>query len=257
MKPHERLSEALGGDGVSVVPYLTGGYPDRGSFAGHLDALGAVSPALEVGIPFSDPMADGATIQASSAKALARGATLEGVIETLEQRADADLPLIVMSYLNPLLAFGPDRVMSRLAGAGVCALVIPDLPLEEGGLVADAAAKAGIGLVQMVTPVTDSERRRSLCRASQGFVYAVTMTGTTGGDLDESGVGSYLDELSEVAEVPVVAGFGVRTRHQVEALSEHCDGVIVGSAIVETIGSGGDPVALVEDLNKANAASST
>jgi tryptophan synthase alpha chain len=155
-----------------------------------------------------------------------------------------------MSYLNPLLAFGVERLMPRLAAAGVCALVIPDLPLEESGVVVGPTEKAGIGLVQLVTPLTDSDRLQVLCSGSQGFVYAVTMTGTTGGAVaDSDAVGEYLDRVRSHSATPVLAGFGVRTREQVRALAPHCDGVIVGSAIVERISGGGSPVDLVEELS--------
>ncbi|REK20870.1 MAG: tryptophan synthase subunit alpha, partial [Actinobacteria bacterium] len=125
MKPHERLAQALrAAEATAVVPYLTGGYPDMTRFVESLDALVEVSPALEVGIPFSDPMADGATIQESSRQALAAGTTLDGVITGLEKRANIDTPLVIMSYLNPLLAYGVDRLIPRLVEAGVCGLVL-------------------------------------------------------------------------------------------------------------------------------------
>jgi tryptophan synthase alpha chain len=246
----ERLSAALREPGPAVVPYLTGGYPDMDGFVQWLDGLTTIAPAVEVGIPFSDPMADGASIQESSRLALAAGTTLEKVLVALEGRDPDPTPLIVMSYLNPLLSFGIERVMARFAAGGVCALVVPDLPLEESDPVAGPAADAGIGLVQMVTPLTDPGRLGVLCSRSQGFVYAVTMTGTTGGAVaDSAAVGEYLDRVRSHADAPVLAGFGVRTREQVRALAPHCDGVIVGSAIVEAITSGGSPVDLVEELN--------
>ncbi len=246
----DKLSAALREPGPAVVPYLTAGYPDMGSFVKWLDGLTAIAPAVEIGIPFSDPMADGASIQESSRLALAGGTTLERVLDALEAREPDPTPLVVMSYLNPLLAFGIERVMPRFAAAGVCALVIPDLPLEESDPVAGPAAGAGIGLVQMVTPLTNPERLGVLCSRSQGFVYAVTMTGTTGGAVaDSEAVGEYLDRVRSRADAPVLAGFGVRAREQVRALAPHCDGVIVGSAIVEAITSGNSPVDLVEELN--------
>ena len=246
----ERLSSALVEPGSAVVPYLTAGYPDMGSFVKWLDGLTAIAPAVEVGIPFSDPMADGASIQESSRLSLAGGTTLEKVLGALEDREPDPTPLIVMSYLNPLLSFGIEAVMPRFAAAGVTALVIPDLPLEESEPVAIPATASGIGLVQMVTPLTDPDRLGVLCSRSQGFVYAVTMTGTTGGALaDSEAVGEYLDRVRSRADAPVLAGFGVRTNEQVRALAPHCDGVIVGSAIVEAITSGASPVDLVEELN--------
>jgi tryptophan synthase alpha chain len=208
-----------------------------------------VSEAVEIGIPFSDPMADGATIQESSRVALEGGATLHAVVEALESATHPPVPLVVMSYLNPLMAFGYEELFPRLAASGVAALVVPDLPLEESDELKGAAALSGIGLVQLVTPVTDDERLRRLGAASEGFTYAVTMTGTTGGSASVGPeVGGYLDRVREAAATPVLAGFGVRSSDQVRSLVPHCDGVIVGSALVEVLARGDDPVAFLEGL---------
>jgi tryptophan synthase alpha chain len=243
------LEEQLRGEVPAVVPYLTAGFPTMARFAGALTEVAAVSEAVEIGIPFSDPMADGTTIQESSRVALEGGATLEAVLATLEGLPGLAVPLVVMSYLNPLMAYGYQRLLPRLEAAGVAALVVPDLPLEESGGLRDVARRSGIGLVQLVTPVTDDPRLRLLGSASEGFTYAVTMTGTTGGSaLVGSGVGVYLDRVRSVAKTPVLAGFGVRSADQVRSLVSHCDGVIVGSALVEVLGRGDDPVAFLTGL---------
>lgn len=244
------LSDSLRESTQAIVPYLTAGYPGMGQFVEHLSQLAEVAPAVEIGIPFSDPMADGATIQESSRLSLASGTTLEGVVSALEGMASpAEAPLVVMSYLNPLLAFGLEELMPRLGGVGVAGLVIPDLPFEESDEVRRVAGNSAIGLVQMVTPLTDPERLELLCGESQGFVYAVTMTGTTGGAVvADKSVVQYLDRVRSASSIPVLAGFGVRTSDQVMSLSNHCDGVIVGSAIVKTINEGGDPVAFIRGL---------
>jgi tryptophan synthase alpha chain len=248
MRGHELLAQSLKDAAPSVVPYLTAGYPDMATFVGYLRRLRSVSPAVEVGIPFSDPMADGTTIQDSSQQALAGGATLRGILEALGG-FESDTPLVAMTYLNPLLAFGLDEVMAALAAVGVASLVIPDLPYEESTEVGEAAARYSVGLVQLVTPLTDGARLETLCSRSQGFVYAVTMTGTTGGAVaDTTSVAAYLDKVRSYASVPVLAGFGIRDAQQVRRLAEHCDGVIVGSAIVEKISRGEDPVEFVEGL---------
>lgn len=248
MSGHEYLAQCLGDASPSVVPYLTAGYPNMETFAGHLKRLRVVSPAVEVGIPFSDPMADGTTIQESSQVALAGGVNLHRILEVLSN-SEPGPPLIAMTYLNPLLAFGLDEVMSALAGVGVASLVIPDLPYEESTAVGAAAARFSVGLVQLVTPLTDTGRLEKLCTRSQGFVYAVTMAGTTGGAVvDPASVAAYLDKVRSYSSVPVLAGFGIRDASQVRQLTEHCEGVIVGSAIVEKISRGEDPVAFVESL---------
>lgn len=246
---HDDLADAIQHASPAVIPYLTAGYPDMGGFVRWLDALSGVAPAIEVGIPFSDPMADGATIQESSRIALEAGATVRTILSTLEDRANHETPLIVMSYLNPLLAFGLPDLMARLSATGVAALVVPDLPFEESAPIRAIAAEFSIGVVQLVTPVTSADRLEKLAGASEGFTYAVTMTGTTGGEVAAgASVGDYLDQVRKYSRVPVVAGFGVRSSEHVANLAPHCDGVIVGSALVETISRGGNPVEFVTGL---------
>jgi tryptophan synthase alpha chain len=154
-----------------------------------------------------------------------------------------------MSYLNPLLAFGLDRLPEAAAKAGVSGFIIPDLPYEESAEMRAALDRVGVALVQMVTPVTPPARLRMLCEASQGFVYAVTMTGTTGKSVavpDE--VLEYMDRVRAVAPVPVCAGFGIRSREQVARMRGHVDGVVVGSALVEVLERREDPAAFVRTL---------
>ncbi|HSJ82193.1 MAG TPA: tryptophan synthase subunit alpha [Acidimicrobiia bacterium] len=245
------LERRLRDDGTAIVPYLTGGYPTMTGFSDALEALSAGAIALEIGIPFSDPMADGATIQESSRVALEAGASLDAILSAVEKLAPLDADLVIMSYLNPLLAYGFERLVPRLAGAGVAALVVPDLPLEESTELGSVTREHGIGLVQLVSPVTSDTRLAALGGASEGFTYAVTMTGTTGGSI-ESGedVTGYLDRVRAASRAPVLAGFGVRTAEQVRALAPHCDGVIVGSALVEVLASGADPVSFVAGLRQ-------
>ena len=245
------LEARLAGDETAIVPYLTGGYPSASAFADALLALSRMSMAVEIGIPFSDPMADGATIQESSRVALENGATLESILGAMEGLGRLDADLVVMSYLNPLLAYGFASLLPRLAGVGVSALVVPDLPLEESAELADVSREHGIGLVQLVSPVTSQDRLEALGMASEGFTYAVTMTGTTGGTLGAGPeVTAYLDRVRSASRPPVLAGFGVRTADQVRALGPHCDGVIVGSALVEIMTAGQDPVSFVAELRR-------
>lgn len=243
------LSDSILANRPAVVPYLTAGFPDMGRFVDLLGSLSAVAPAIEIGLPFSDPMADGATIQDSSRISLEGGTTVGGVVAALDERGPSAIPLAVMSYLNPLLAFGLSSLFARLSDVGVAALVIPDLPFEESDPIREAARAHSIGLVQLVTPVTSSARLETLATASEGFTYAVTMAGTTGGTvtLDDS-VAAYLDRVREHSAVPVIAGFGIRSAEQVRELADHCDGVIVGSALVEKIAAGIDAVEFVREL---------
>jgi len=252
--PHESIAAAIrrasAAGRPAIVAYLTGGFPDRASFARNLEAIAAEADVVEIGVPFSDPMADGLTIQRASQAALRGGFTLPWLLDELSGLARRPAaPLLLMSYLNPLLAFGLERLPEAAAGAGVAGFIIPDLPYEEATEVREALARVGVALVQLVTPVTPRERLRKLCAASQGFVYAVTMTGTTGKTVavpDE--VLAYLDRVREVSAVPVCAGFGIRNREQVARLTGHVDGVVVGSALVEVLERGEDPRAFLAAL---------
>jgi tryptophan synthase alpha chain len=251
---HETIGAAIRGaharGGPALVGFLTAGFPKRERFREDLVRVAVSADVVEIGIPFTDPMADGMTIQRASHAALAQGVTLAWILEelaTMTPRPAA--PLIVMSYLNPLLAYGLDRLPAALRRAGVSGVIVPDLPYEECAELRDALNSEGVGLVQMVTPVTPDERLSMLCAASQGFVYAVTMTGTTGKSvMVPEDVLSYLSRVQAAAAIPVCAGFGIRSREQVARLSGCVDGVVVGSALVEVLERGEDPTAFLQSL---------
>ncbi|MAY74501.1 MAG: tryptophan synthase subunit alpha [Phycisphaerae bacterium] len=237
--------------GPALVAYLTAGFPTRDAFAGLVQEVAGVADVVEIGIPFSDPMADGATIQDASRVALEQGASLGWALDAL---ADAfpsgpPAPLVLMSYLNPLLRFGMERLAERSVAACVSGVIVPDLPYDETDEVAGPLRERGMGVVQMATVVSSAERLRLVGEATSGFLYAVTSLGTTGsGSLDTSGVTRFLDDLRAITQAPVCAGFGIRTPDHVRSLAGHCDGVIVGSALVETIGSGGSAGAFLRSL---------
>jgi len=245
MKLRDTLSEAVraasrGGE-PALVAFLTAGFPSKDRFREHLQAVAAGADVVEIGVPFTDPMADGVTIQRSSHAALAQGVNLRWIFSELEAiRVKA--PLVLMSYLNPLLAFGLEKLADAAARANVAGFIVPDLPLDEGADLRAALDAKGVAMIQMVTPVTKPDRLRQLCDASQGFVYAVTMTGTTGKNVSiPTEVVSYLDRVRSLSKTPVCAGFGIRSREQVELLRGHVDGVVVGSALVEVLERGGNP----------------
>jgi tryptophan synthase alpha chain len=253
MKPHERITSAIrsaaAGGEPALVAYLTAGFPRRAEFTAHLEAIAAASDVVEIGVPFTDPMADGVTIQRASLAALAQGVTLRWILDEVARLTTIRAPLLLMSYLNPLLALGCGELADRAAHAGVAGFIVPDLPLDESSELQSALAARGIALVQMVTPVTEPSRLAALCAGSQGFVYAVTMTGTTGRSVavpDE--VIAYLERVRARAALPVCAGFGIRTRAQVERLRGHVDGVVVGSALVEVLERREDPAAWLRRL---------
>ena len=254
---HRRITQAIEAANAAgrpaLVPFVTAGYPEPGDFAGTLKAVAAVGDVVEVGIPFSDPMADGMTIQRSSFEALAKGVSLEWIFAELDSiAADIDTPLVMMSYLNPLLQFGYDRLAARALAAGVCGFIVPDLPYEESAELREALDTKGLGLVQLVTPATPDERLARLCDASRGFVYAVTITGITGGDVGlPDDLARYLDKVSRTSTLPVCAGFGIRAAADVEAVGRHAAGAIVGSALVEALERGDDPTEFLNSLTAA------
>ncbi|HUY84007.1 MAG TPA: tryptophan synthase subunit alpha [Steroidobacteraceae bacterium] len=235
---------------TALVGFLTAGFPRRERFREDLAAVAAAADVVEVGVPFTDPMADGTTIQRASFAALANGVTLPWILEQIRGASAADgAPVLLMSYLNPLLAYGLERLPRAAAAAGVAGFIVPDLPFEESAELGSALDREGLALVQMVTPVTPPERLARLCTAAQGFVYAVTMTGTTGTAVEiPAEVLAYMDRVRRVAPVPVCAGFGIRSRAQVERFAGHVDGVVVGSALVEALERGEDPRAFLASL---------
>ncbi|RME28168.1 MAG: tryptophan synthase subunit alpha [Deltaproteobacteria bacterium] len=267
LAPADRLEAALRGaiddtghPAPALVAFLTGGHPTREGFSALLRDVAEEADAVEVGVPFSDPMADGVTIQESSRKALEQGVNLSWILDTLRdtvRRPDwPGTPLLLMGYLNPFLRMGMGRLADRARDAGVCGFIIPDLPLEESAPIRATLASRGLALVGMVTPVTPPARRERICREGTGFIYAVTRTGITGGDFTggTSGLAAetagFLDAARAVSRAPLLAGFGIRSAEQVRALAAHCDGVIVGSALIEVIDRGEDPGAFLRGLRR-------
>jgi tryptophan synthase alpha chain len=239
----ETIRKAQAAGRPALVAYITAGFPKRETFLQQLAAVADAADVVELGVPFTDPMADGTTIQRSSRAALAQGVSLRWILSELSgPRPKTRAPLLLMSYLNPLLAYGLERLPEDAARAGVAGFIVPDLPFEECADVRDALAARGIALVQFVTPVTPTQRIQMLCAASSGFIYAVTMTGTTGKNVAvPTEVLEYFARVKRVSPVPVCAGFGIRNREQIERLAPHIDGAIVGSALVEVLERGEDP----------------
>ncbi len=234
----------------AIIPYITAGYPRKETFRELLSQMGEFADVMEIGVPFTDPMADGATIQRSSRAALEQGVSLRWILEELAAPGPRPkAPLVLMSYLNPLLAFGVDALPKAAAAAGVSGFIIPDLPFEESDDVRRALDSQGLALVQLVTPVTPDARIKMLCEGTGGFVYAVTMTGTTGQNVAlPQDVLDYFARVRALSPYPVCAGFGIRSREQIERLAPYVDGAVVASALVEMIERGEDPVAFLRSL---------
>jgi tryptophan synthase alpha chain len=248
--PAQRIESALRpngdrqrGDGLpALVAYLTAGFPTREAFRDNLSAIAAEADVIEIGVPFTDPMADGVTIQRASEQALRNGVTLEWILQELAQMESVRAPLLLMSYTNPLLSYGLERLAARAVASNVCGFIVPDLPFDESGDFRAAMAPHGLALVQMVTPVTPPDRMATVAAASEGFLYAVTMTGTTGQQRSGTGPSAdYLERARAASKVPLCAGFGIRSAEQIVALRGQVDGVIIGTALVEVIERGESP----------------
>ncbi len=254
MLPHESISAAIRSANADkrtgLVPFITAGYPEPAEFLDTLRAVAEVGDVVEIGIPFSDPMADGMTIQRSSFVAIEKGVSLKWIFDQLESvKGQIESPIVFMSYLNPLLAFGFENLAQRALETGVCGFIVPDLPFEECAEIRTSLEAKGIGLIQLVTPATPPDRLEMLANESRGFLYAVTITGITGGDsgLPED-LANYLDKVSQVSPLPVCAGFGIRAAEDVVNVGRHAAGAIVGSALVEVLENGDDPAEFLKLL---------
>ncbi|MEC9375222.1 MAG: tryptophan synthase subunit alpha [Pseudomonadota bacterium] len=234
---------------TAFIPFITAGYPDKSAFLTTLNKLATEAAVIEIGVPFSDPMADGVTIQRSSQAAINSGVNLQWIISQLKKAPDIEVPIVLMSYLNPLIAYGFEELAKDALAAQVCGFIVPDLPFEESEEFRTALDKHGIGLIQLVTPATPDNRLEVLCKASQGFVYAVTITGITGStNFLPQQVADYLNKVRGITALPVCAGFGVRKSEQVKMLSKHANGLIIGSALVEALEKNDDPAVFLKKL---------
>jgi tryptophan synthase alpha chain len=251
----ERIAEAFAsaranGRRAALMPYLMGGFPDLPTSAKiGLAYADAGADLVELGVPFSDPLADGPVIHAAATAALTAGATLPGVLtvaSTLAQR----LPVVVMCYANPILARGLERFADALVAASVSGLIVPDLPLEEATETFRACEQRGLALVPLVAPTTPEARLARIGARARGFLYTVTRTGTTGERVDLDGeLAAVLARAAACTDVPVAAGFGIGTPEQAAAAARAgADGVIVGSRLVRAAGDSPDPVAAVSEL---------
>jgi tryptophan synthase alpha chain len=251
----ERIAEAFAsaradGRRAALMPYLMGGFPDLETSA-RIGLAYAESGAdlVELGVPFSDPLADGPVIHAAGTRALRGGATLPGVIEVAAQIA-AHVPVVIMCYSNPILARGLERFLDSLVAARVSGLIVPDLPLEEAPDTLTACDARGLALVPLVAPTTPEPRLAAIGARARGFVYTVSLTGTTGerAQLD-AGLKAVIARASSHTEVPVAVGFGISTPEQAAAAAAAgADGVIVGTRLVRAAGEEPDPVAAVARL---------
>ncbi len=223
----------------ALVTFVTAGDPDTATSLAILRALPAAgADIIEIGVPFSDPMADGPTIQASSQRALKAGQTLKKTLEMVRsfRHADADTPIVLMGYYNPIYIYGVDRFLDDAKAAGVDGLIVVDLPPEEDAELCLPALKAGLSFIRLATPTTDDKRLPAVLANTSGFVYYVSITGITGvATPDANRVGQAVARIKRHTKLPVAVGFGVKTAEQARTLAQGADGVVVGSALVEAL----------------------
>jgi tryptophan synthase alpha chain len=227
---------------AALMPYLMGGFPDLESSIAIGEACAdAGADLVELGVPFSDPLADGPVIHAAGTRALAAGTTLHDVVGAATRIAER-IPVVLMCYANLVFARGAERFARELTDAGISGLIVPDLPLEEAGAVREACDGAGLALVPLIAPTTPEDRMIEIARQARGFIYTVSVTGTTG---ERAGVDGSLASVVAGAKrhspVPVALGFGISTPEQViDAVATGADGVIVGSRLVRAAGEAAD-----------------
>jgi len=259
----ERIAAAFHGaqaEGrAALMPYMMAGYPDREASLAVAEAYAESADLVELGVPFSDPLADGPTIHAAGTKALEGGATLETALEVCEAISER-VPVVFMVYSNMVLAHGGAEVFAEKAlAAGAAGAIVPDLPLGEAEPVRETFTAAGLALVPLVAPTTPAERRARICAAARGFVYVVSTVGTTG-ERDEipAELADLVAATKSEADVPVAVGFGIGTPAQAAQVGEIADGVIIGSRLVraagETDGAGGPAESVGEFLRETRTA---
>jgi tryptophan synthase alpha chain len=226
---------------AALMPYLMGGFPDLGTSLAVAGAyVDAGADLIELGIPFSDPLADGPVIHAAATTALAGGTTLEGALAICERFSD-QVPVVPMVYANMALARGAEGFARLIAGAGAAGVIVPDLPLDEAGEIGEALEAVRIPLVPLVAPTTSIERRRGICAAARGFVYVVSDTRVTGERAElPAGLAELVQAVRSEASVPAAVGFGIGTPGQAAAVGRIADGVIIGTRLVRAVAEADD-----------------
>jgi tryptophan synthase alpha chain len=240
-----------------LIPFITAGDPSLDATVDLAETVaGAGAEILEVGVPFSDPIADGPTIQRASERALAGGTTLRGIIGRLPDVARrAGIPIVLMSYLNPVLRYGLGRFARDAKRAGADGVILSDLPVEEAGEALGACGAAGLDLVLLAAPTSGKARLARIADASRGFIYAIARTGVTGAREElPRGARDLVASIRAVTSKPVALGFGISTPSHVRSAAQHADGVVVGSAIVDLVGRfGGEPERMLREVGRFSA----
>jgi tryptophan synthase alpha chain len=254
----ERIAEAFAAaraDGMraALMPYMMGGYPSlNASLRIGLAYADAGAHLVELGVPFSDPLADGPVIHTAGAAALRAGVKVQDVLD-LGRALSERIPVVLMCYANPIFACGAERFIDGLARGGLSGLIVPDLPMEESTELRHACDSYGIALVPLVAPTTTDDRLERIGADARGFVYTVSLTGTTGErDRVDGSLAALIERVAAHTQVPVAVGFGIaEPAHAAAAAEAGADGVIIGSRLVRAAGDHDDPVAAVTELMRA------
>ncbi|MBM7655102.1 tryptophan synthase subunit alpha [Neobacillus cucumis] len=225
----------------AFIPYIMAGDGGLENLVERLTVLEKFgATAIEVGVPFSDPVADGPTIQAAGLRALENGTTLRGIIKEIEKaRQVVSIPIVLMTYLNPIYSYGISEFARDIQNAGVDGCIIPDLPIEEEDIIVPELEAANVELIRLVTLTTPLERIKKISSKGRGFLYTVTVKGITGVRNEyDAELTQFLSSVKDVSAIPVMAGFGISTKEQIDEITKYCDGVIVGSKIVDLFEQG-------------------
>ena len=238
----ERIAAAFANPGkrAALMPYLMGGFPSVSGSCGVGKAyIDAGADLIELGLPFSDPLADGPVIHRAATEALAAGATVDAVLEVGGVLAEK-VPVLAMTYFNLIEFRKIDPLLDRLVELGICGLIVPDLPLEESSVLLAACDARGLALVPLVAPTTDEERMEKICAVARGFIYTVSVTGTTGErQAESSGLAELVARVRRHTDLPVAIGFGIGDPEQAARVAEIADGAIVGTRLVREVAERG------------------
>ena len=247
----DTFEELKAGGRRGLIPFVTAGHPDMATTRRLLSALqNAGADVIELGVPFSDPIADGPVIQRSSQQALGNGVTLKEILSLVaEVRSDLRVPIVLFSYVNPVLQFGVENFARACAEAGVDGVLLSDLPLEEAGEITNTLSKNSVDLILLAAPTSSEQRLRMIAENARGFIYAVSRTGVTGTRDELSHQAKELvQRLRALTSLPVAVGFGISTADQVRQVWDYADAAVVGSAIVKEIEENADRPDLVEHV---------
>lgn len=247
----QAFERALETKHAALMPYLTVGFPSDSDWAGIVPELvRGGADVIELGLPFSDPLADGPTIQESSFRALQGGFSVASAFEriALVREGVPETALVLMTYFNLVLQHGPGAFAASAGAAGIDAILVPDLPIEECGELRQACDRSGVDLVQMVSPNISDERLARVCAEARGFIYAVAVEGTTGAREESVDVGDYIARIRTHTPLPVALGFGISNPEQARASAGAADGVIIGSALIRAIADAPDPAQAAYDF---------